>query len=61
MGADLVARTAARVAPNGVIRAATCMIGMARWRPILHDIARQIQPDVVVSAAGCRIDEHLGQ
>jgi hypothetical protein len=22
---------------------------------------RQVQPDVVVSAAGCRIDEHLGQ
>ena len=24
-------------------------------------IGRQVQPDAVVSAAGCRIDEHLGQ
>src|SRR5258705_8628289 len=28
---------------------------------LLPHIGRQVQPDAVVSAAGCRIDEHLGQ
>ena len=30
-------------------------------RTLMPHIGRQIQPDAVVSAAGCRIDEHLGQ
>jgi hypothetical protein len=28
---------------------------------VMPHIGRQVQPDAVVSAAGCRIDEHLGQ
>jgi len=34
-----------------------------RWgkRPLLPHIARWVKPDVVVSAAGYRIDEHLEQ
>ena len=30
-------------------------------RAVMPHIGRQVQPDAVVSAAGCRIDEHLGQ
>jgi hypothetical protein len=30
-------------------------------RPLLPHIGRQVQPDAVVSAAGRRIDEHVGQ
>src|SRR2546429_8108792 len=30
-------------------------------RPLLPHIGRQVQPDAAASAAGCRIDEHLGQ
>src|SRR4029077_4967039 len=30
-------------------------------RAVMPHIGRQVQPDAVVSAAGCRIDKHLGK
>jgi len=35
--------------------------GDRREHPLMPHIARWVKPDVVVSAAGCRIDEHLEQ
>lgn len=34
---------------------------MLTLHPLLPHIARWVKPDVVVSAVGCRIDEHLEQ
>jgi hypothetical protein len=46
----------------GFVRQADLYIAVARdSRPHLPHIARWVKPDVVVSAAGCRIDEHLEQ
>jgi hypothetical protein len=37
------------------------MINLTRITRIMTHTARWVEPDVVVPAAGCRIDEHLEQ